>query len=127
MKYREIKGLAKKLRNSPTQSEKILWEVLRKRKLGGYRFLRQHPLYYDHENNNHFFFIPDLYSPELKLIIELDGKIHEQQQDYDEKRDEILKERGFYILRILNEEVNDIEAVKSKIIHFIDLNINNIS
>jgi very-short-patch-repair endonuclease len=122
MRYREIKGLANKLRNNPTQSEKILWEILRKRKLGGYRFLRQHPLYYDHYNNNHFFFVPDFYCPGLKLIIEMDGKIHEQQLDHDKKRDCILNEKGFIILRLMNEEVNDIETLKLKILNYINVN-----
>lgn len=119
MKYNDIKNIAGRLRKNPTQSEKILWKYLRKRQLGGYRFLRQHPLYYEHNNNDHFFFVPDFYCPEIKLIIELDGGIHLQQKHNDEKRDEILGNRGFKILRINNEDLLDIDILKERILNFI--------
>jgi len=119
MKYHEIKNFAGRLRKNPTQSEKVLWELLRGRRLGGYKFLRQHPLYYEHVNNEHFIFIPDFYCAELRLIIELDGKIHLFNIDKDENRDEILRNKGFQILRILNEELNQKERLKNKILNFI--------
>lgn len=104
-----------------TVEEKILWQHLRYKQLYGYRFLRQHPLYYEHNNNDHFFFVPDFYSPELKLIIELDGGIHLSQMEKDKRRDEILLNRGFKTLRINNSELQDLESVKLKIIKFIEL------
>lgn len=121
MKYPEIKKIASKLRKNPTESEKNLWGIIRNRQLGGYRFLRQHPLYYEHNNNDHFFFVPDFYCPEIKLIIELDGGVHSQQQEKDENRDEILKNRGFRILRIKNEDLSDMDMVKEKILNFIKM------
>jgi leucyl-tRNA synthetase len=90
VKYREIKNIAGRLRKNTTEAERILWEVIRKRQLGGYRFLRQHPLYYEYKNNDHFIFIPDFCCAELKLIIELDGAVHERRKDKDEHRDLIL-------------------------------------
>jgi very-short-patch-repair endonuclease len=120
LKYPEIKIIAGRLRKQPTESEKILWEYLRKRKLGGYRFLRQHPLYYEHNNNNHFFFVPDFYCPELKLIIELDGGIHINQKEKDKNREEILRNRGFKILRISNEDLSDTGILKERILNFIN-------
>ena len=120
MKYPEIKHIAGKLRKNPTESEKKLWEHLRKKQLGGYKFLRQHPLYYDHINNDHFFFVPDFYCPALKLIIELDGGVHLNQKESDETRESILESRGFKIMRINNEELNCIEMVKEKVLNFIE-------
>jgi very-short-patch-repair endonuclease len=123
LKYPEIKNIAGRLRKKPTESERILWEHLRKRQLGGYRFLRQHPLYYDHIDNDHFFFIPDFYSPELKLIIELDGGIHNRQKEQDEIRDKILENCGFRTIRIANEELSDIDIIKEKVLNFIEKNL----
>ncbi|HMG83246.1 MAG TPA: DUF559 domain-containing protein [Ferruginibacter sp.] len=57
---------AKALRNNVTASEMILWEYLRTNPFG-YKFRRQHPL---------GIFIADFYCHKLKLIIELDGSIH---------------------------------------------------
>lgn len=122
MKYIEIKNIARRLRKNPTYGEKALWPYLSKRQLGGYRFLRQHPLYYEHNNNQHFFFIPDFYCAELKLILELDGAIHHQRKEHDEHRDAILKSNGFKILRIKNEELSEIESLKTKILQFIEKN-----
>lgn len=120
MKYPEIKHIAGRLRKNLTESEKILWEQLRKRQLGGYRFLRQHPLYYDHIDNDHFFFVPDFYSPEIKLIIELDGGVHLKQKEKDKIRENILESRGFKTMRINNEELKNIEIVKEKVLNFIE-------
>jgi very-short-patch-repair endonuclease len=122
MKYPEIKNIARRLRKEMTAEEKILWQHLRNKQLSGYRFLRQHPLYYEHNNNDHFFFVPDFYSPELKLIIEVDGGVHLNQIEKDERRDEILLNRGFKTLRINNSELQDIERVKSRILEFINNN-----
>ncbi len=121
MKYPEIKKIAGKLRKNPTASEKIFWEIIRNRRLGGYRFLRQHPLYYEHKVNEHFFFVPDFYCAEIKLIIELDGGIHLQQKERDSYRDDILKSKGFKILRIYNEDLTNIESVKERIFNFIEM------
>ncbi|NBC66372.1 MAG: DUF559 domain-containing protein [Bacteroidetes bacterium] len=51
---KSITELARELRENPTESESILWEQLRKRRLGGYRFVRQKPLVYDQNKNNVF-------------------------------------------------------------------------
>jgi leucyl-tRNA synthetase len=62
------------------------------------------------------FFIPDFYCAELKLIIELDGKIHENNKEYDLERDLKLLNKGIYVVRIKNEELGDMD----KIIHFLN-------
>ena len=100
---------AKDLRKSMTEAEEILWKHLRNNKLDGLKFRRQHPL---------DIFIADFYCHQKKLIIELDGEIHDnlEQKEYDEGRTFELEEKGFKILRFRNEEViNDIEDVLSRI------------
>lgn len=69
-----------------TQAEEILWKHLRNKKLNGMKFRRQHPL---------DMFIADFYCHEKKLIIELDGGIHEtpEQQEYDEGRTFLLQDK----------------------------------
>ncbi|MCC5634490.1 DUF559 domain-containing protein [Nostoc sp. CHAB 5844] len=50
-------------------------------------------------------FIADFYCHAARLVIEVDGKIHEQQAEYDAERDKVLLARGLRLLRIKNEEV----------------------
>lgn len=77
-----ITELAKNLRRFSTEAESILWEILQNRKFRDLKFRRQHPIGR---------YIADFYCHEIKLVIELDGKIHENQKEYDEIRDEFLK------------------------------------
>ena len=102
---------AKELRRNKTTAEKLLWEKLRKKQFLGLRFLQQHPIFY--KINNHYrFFIADFYCYEKKLIIEVDGGIHQQQQEYDQKRSEILSTKSYKIIRISNDDVeNNINSV----------------
>jgi very-short-patch-repair endonuclease len=109
-----INKLVKNLRRNQTESEKILWEHLRNRKLDGVKFYRQRPLIYSFYKR-FYFFVADFYSAEKSLVIELDGKIHDYQADYDYQRDLIIREFGLKLLRIKNEELSDIEQVKNKI------------
>ncbi|MDP2651111.1 MAG: DUF559 domain-containing protein [bacterium] len=87
----------KELRLSATPEEKILWNELRNSKLG-YRFRRQHSI----EG-----YILDFYCFKARLIIELDGKMHEFNREYDEGRDEFFKQLGYMTLRIRNNEIAD--------------------
>lgn len=117
MKWSEIKEIATRLRNNPTPSEIILWQIIRNRQLMRRKFLRQHPLIYDTDRNasEFFFFIPDFYCASEKLIIELDGPMHEFQKEKDYRREDILASLNLRVLRIRNEELNNIELVKLKI------------
>jgi very-short-patch-repair endonuclease len=66
--------------------------------------------------DEHCFFIADFYCDERKLVIEVDGKIHDFQKEYDQGRTEILKEMGLSVIRFTNDEVSkDISAVLEKI------------
>jgi len=100
---------AKELRKSMTEAEIILWKHLKNNKLNGLKFRRQHPL---------DIFIADFYCHQKKLIIELDGGIHDslEQKEHDEGRTFELEEKGFKIIRFKNDEVlNNIEDVLSRI------------
>ena len=73
--------LARRLRREPTQAERVLWQALRGRMLGGFKFRRQHIV---------AGFVVDLYCPTARLAIEVDGPVHESQQHYDEARDAVF-------------------------------------
>lgn len=115
-----ITELARELRKNPTDSERLLWEILRKRRLNGYRFVRQKPFIYDQNQKQRFFFIADFYCAEKKTVVELDGPIHKYTRYYDYQRDLVLKKRGLRTLRISNKELLDIEEVKLKILGFLE-------
>lgn len=92
----------KLLRNNPTNEEAILWDELKKGKLEGVKFRRQHSI----EN-----FILDFYAPSIKLAIEID------MVKQDEERDRALNLIEILVLRIKNEEINDdLMAVLQKLI-----------
>ena len=105
-----IKDLSKNLRKYWTEVEEILWEVLRNRKFEWLKFRRQHPFWR---------YVADFYCDEIKLVVELDWKIHENQREYDEIRDEIIKQYWVNILRIKNEDVlNNLTSIYKKIIPY---------
>jgi leucyl-tRNA synthetase len=87
---------AREMRQHPTGAEAVLWEKLRRKQLGGFRFRRQHII------NT---FIVDFYCSEAKLVIEIDGGIHKAQADYDQYREDVLSAMGYKVLRFTNEEV----------------------
>lgn len=104
-----IKELARNMRNEPTKAEYILWQkVLRKRQLG-YIFRRQFVI----DNK----FITDFICLEKRLIIELDGGQHCNNEN-DKIRDEYLKKQNFKVLRLWNNEIlNNLDGVYTKIQH----------
>jgi len=87
---------AKELRHQMTQEEKILWQHIRGNQLKGLHFRRQQII---------DGFIADFYCHAARLVIEVDGEIHQQQAEYDAERDRVLLARGLRLLRIKNEEV----------------------
>jgi very-short-patch-repair endonuclease len=103
----EIEDAARHLRNRLTPAETKLWQALKNRQLGNLRWRCQHPIGR---------FIVDFYCPACRLIIEVDGGIHQQQQDYDLARTEHLQEYGYTVIRFSNEAVeNDLERVLATI------------
>ena len=91
-KYQNIR---RKLRLNPTKAEEVLWKELRNKKLG-YKFRRQFQI----DN-----YIVDFCCRELRLVIELDGPIHEYQREYDESRTKDLEKVGLLVLRYTNDRV----------------------
>jgi len=115
LSHRSITKLARELRKRQTPAEKILWHELRSRKLKGVKFYRQHPLIYEEDRGRLHFFIADFYSAEQKLVIELDGKIHDYQKHYDYERDLVISEMGLKVMRFRNDEIWDMDRLKAKI------------
>jgi len=110
---------ARTLRKNMTEAETKLWQYLRNRKFHNLKFLRQHPMIYQVTQQGPAYYIPDFYCSEKKVIIELDGKIHDFQKEKDEFRDSILTGMGCRILRLKNEETEDIFEALDKIKQFI--------
>lgn len=88
---RKMVEIARQFRKEPTQSEAILWQGLRGKKLDGVKFRRQQPIGP---------FVVDFYAPSLRLVIEVDGLIHETQKEADRTRQDILEELGLNVLRL---------------------------
>ncbi len=96
------------LRKGPTPAEAKLWACLRGNKLGGFNFRRQHALGP---------YIADFCSPQLRLVIELDGSQHREHEEYDEERTRYLESQGYRVIRFWNDQVlNDLEGVLKAII-----------
>jgi very-short-patch-repair endonuclease len=93
-----IKSKAKKLRKNMTDPEKILWNYLRKKQQCGMQFRRQHP---------YGIYILDFYCFEANLVIEIDGMIHLNQQDYDLERTKDLESSGLFVMRFNNSDVEE--------------------
>lgn len=91
---------SKILRKTQTDTEDIIWQSLRNRKILGFKFRRQHPLGK---------YIADFYCFEAKLVIEIDGGIHNQAEnkEYDNGRSFELEELGIIVIRFTNKEVED--------------------
>jgi very-short-patch-repair endonuclease len=105
----EIERAARQLRHRLTSAEAKLWQALRNQQLDGLRWRCQHPIGR---------LIVDFYCPAHRLIVEVDGGIHEQQQDYDCSRTEHLQGYGYTVIRFSNEAVeSDLEDVLVTIYH----------
>ena len=94
---------AGELRKQTTPAEKRLWVHLRLMRADGIHFRRQYAI---------DSFITDFCAPRKKLIIELDGSQHLEQQEYDEERTRYLEAHGYRVLRFWNNDVlNDTDTV----------------
>lgn len=104
----ETKQFAIDLRQKMTHAELVLWEQVRKKRLG-FRFRKQSII---------LGWIADFYCPSTGVVIELDGGYHStnRQQIKDKKRDSVMSKHGFIILRFPNEEVlTNLDSVLSAI------------
>ena len=91
---RKMIEIAREFRKEPTEGEKILWQALRGKKLDGIKFRRQQPVGY---------FVVDFYSSVYRLVVEVDGPIHDQQVEADKARQDILEVLGLTVFRIKTE------------------------
>jgi very-short-patch-repair endonuclease len=91
-----IQNNAGRLRQNQTDAENALWYELRLHQMQGVHFRRQHAI-------GHY--IVDFCSPARKLVIELDGGQHLEQEGYDARRTAFLESRGYKVLRFWDHEV----------------------
>ncbi|MBT8300570.1 MAG: DUF559 domain-containing protein [Maribacter sp.] len=92
--------LRKELRSNLTPAEAFLWKHLKAKQLDGRRFVKQHSIAR---------YIVDFYCASEKLIVELDGEVHNNHaaEDYDEKRTSFLSSLGYTVIRFENKMVFD--------------------
>ena len=105
MDYLTIRSFARENRKNPTPAEKRFWLLSRGKKLAGLKFNRQVVIPYKLSSDYTEYFIADFYCKELNLVIELDGRIHDCQKEYDKNRDEILNILGLTVVRFSNLKV----------------------
>jgi very-short-patch-repair endonuclease len=108
---RKMLEIAREFRKEPTKSEAILWQGLRGKQLDGIKFRRQQPI---------GSFVVDFYDSAYRLVIEIDGSVHDQQVEIDRARQDILEALGLNILRIKAETVEGnlpiaLNMIRSKI------------
>ena len=109
---RKMLEIAREFRKEPTKGEAILWQALRGKKLDGVKFRRQQPIGY---------FVVDFYNSAYRLVIEVDGPIHNNQVEADRARQDILEVLGLNILRINTEMAeSNLTGVISNIRHRIE-------
>lgn len=108
------KEFRQQLRREETPTERMLWKRLRSKQLDGFRFRQQHGFGP---------YVLDFYCPKLRLCIELDGSVHDsdEQQQRDAERTMFLNQNRIKVIRFKNEEVEeDIEKVLSTIRKYIN-------
>jgi very-short-patch-repair endonuclease len=98
---------ARILRENMSYYEKLLWEKLKLKQISGVRFRRQHPI---------DFFLADFYCHEARLVVEIDGEIHNYQGEHDDGRSAEMERSHIKVIRFTNSEVeNNLEDVVKRI------------
>lgn len=104
----ELKSRARVLRRNMTPAEEKLWQQLRAGRLEGFHFRRQQII--DR-------FIVDFYCHAVDIVVEVDGSVHLDQQEYDQERDIYLTDLGLTVLRFTNNDINqNLETVLATIL-----------
>ena len=103
---------AKSLRKNATEAETLLWSRLKAKQMEGIKFRRQQPIGR---------FIVDFVSFEKRIVVELDGSQHAIEKEKDRKRDRLLKNNDFVVLRFWDNEVFEnmegiLEVIRKKCI-----------
>ncbi len=108
-----MKELARELRKKQRSAEELLWELIRNRRLLGFKFRRQHQ-FGD--------YVADFSCYEAKLVIECDGPVHEGNEPWhhDQSRDAHMIGQGLRVLRFSREQIlDDPETVIDEIAAFL--------
>jgi very-short-patch-repair endonuclease len=86
------------LRKSDTEAERRLWERLRSRRLGGFKFVRRLPVGP---------YIADFACRECKLIVEVDGATHSSDEEvsHDARRSDFLEAQGYRVMSFWNDAI----------------------
>ena len=89
--------LARQFRKNPTESEDVVWQMLRNRQIKNLKWRRQQVI---------DGFIADFYCAELNVVLEIDGPIHDNEEvkEYDEYRTSVFASKGIKIFRLKNED-----------------------
>jgi len=104
---KRMREIARQLRRTPTPSEATLWRVIRKQQLDGRKFRRQMAI---------GAFVVDFYCHSERLVIEVDGSIHDKQQEADKIRQELIEGLGIRFIRVKNDEIeNNLNSVLDRI------------
>lgn len=99
MKVRpELYGYVERMRTNPTKHEQIIYDKL---KNAGIYFQFQYIVGY---------YIADFMLPAKKIIVEVDGFQHESNKEYDTRRDNYLRSRGYTVIRIKNKDVHKFDV-----------------
>jgi len=93
---RQLIALAREMRHAPTRSEDMFWQAVRNRRLDGVKFRRQQVITP---------FIVDFFVPSHRLVIEIDGGVHEESKESDALREQFLSECGLQVLRVTDFDV----------------------
>ena len=101
--WEKLRPIAREKRSKPTKAENLLWQCLRRHQLHGLSFRRQHSIGQ---------FIVDFYCARAKLVIEIDGPIHQYQTEEDVIRQEFLESLNLKVIRFPNDSVlNNVKDV----------------
>ena len=104
---------ARSLRKNQTEAETKLWDELRSRRCGGFKFRRQYII----DN-----YVVDFACVAAKLVVEVDGPTHEGREKYDALRTKHISKRGYRVIRFSNADIYDeLDAVVEAIFHEIEI------
>lgn len=92
----KMRRVARELRNQPTPTEDKLWQAIRRKQVDGRKFRRQMAI---------GTYVVDFYCSEERLAVEVDGSVHQGQQEVDQIRQEMIESLGIRFVRVTSEEV----------------------
>ena len=104
--YSKVAEYVKRLRHNQTTTEMVFWQAVRNRKLDGYKFRRQFPIVYEVSEQT-LFYIADFCCLECRLVVEIDGGVHQQQKERDSARTQVLSSLNFKVVRYSNDDVEN--------------------